>query len=60
MDPLFLDWAFKGLLTGIFVYAVKVLTELKSSIESLKIKMAVIVEQVSAHDKRITKLEGEK
>lgn len=57
VDPQIVEWAFKGLVTGIFVYAVKILSELKGSIESLNIKMAVVVEQVSSHDKRISKLE---
>lgn len=51
----FKEWVFLGLLSG----GVYILWTLKLSIEDLNIKMAVIIERTSNHEKRIEKLESE-
>ncbi len=57
VDPQLIEWVFNALLVLIATYAVRVLSKLESSVESLNIKMAVIVEQVGSHEKRIAKIE---
>ena len=46
-----------ALILFIFSQAISELKKVRSSIESLNIKIAVICEQVSGHEKRITSLE---
>jgi hypothetical protein len=52
----FKDWALLGLLTcGVYImYLVLV------SLERLNVKMAVVIERLSNHDKRIERLEKKK
>lgn len=50
----FKDWVFLGLLSG----GVGILYSLKNGIEALNIKMAVIIERTSNHEKRIENLEN--
>jgi len=49
----FKEWVFLGLLAG----GVGILYTLKQSVEELNIKMAVIIERMSNHEKRIENLE---
>lgn len=67
-DPLnyanFVEWGFKGLLTGCFIYAVGIMKGVKESIDTLNLKVAVIVEKIShqedaliRHEDRIRALE---
>lgn len=58
LGPQIVEWSFQGLVTGIFGYAAMLLSGIKKAIETLNIKMAVVVEQISSHDKRIEKLEN--
>lgn len=57
MEPIFVEWAFKALITGSIIYGVRVLSQLQSSVESLNIKIAVIIEKVSGHEKELNKHE---
>lgn len=59
MDAAVINWALKTLLTGVFIYAVRILAKLEKSVEDLNVKVAVIVEQVSGHEKRLNSLEFE-
>jgi hypothetical protein len=52
----FKEWVFLSLLSS----GVYILYTLKLSVEDLNIKMAVIIERTSNHEKRIEKLESEK
>lgn len=53
MDPIFLDWAFKAIISGAVVYAVRILSALQKSTENLNIRVAVVIEKVSGHDKTL-------
>lgn len=59
IDHTIVAWILEAVLTGIAVYAVRILSKLGSSVERLNIKMAVIIEQVSSHEKRIFVLEDD-
>jgi hypothetical protein len=50
----FRDWAFLTVITG----GVGIMWGLKKSVEELNIKIAVIIEKIDTHEKRITHLEG--
>lgn len=52
----FLTWGFTGLLSGILVYAVKVLTDIKKSVEELNERMATIIEKTFWHEKEMEKM----
>lgn len=45
------------LLTGILGYIAKTIHDLSTNLQELNIKIAVVVEQISTHEKRIAKLE---
>ena len=47
-----------GILALIGTYVASQLTKLASSVDSLNIKIAVVIEKLENHDKRIAKLEG--
>ena len=51
----FKDWAFLGLLSG----GVWILYALKGSVDQLNISIAVVIERMNNHEKRIDKLEAE-
>lgn len=49
----FKDWALLGLMTcGVYI-----LWDLKGSIDKLNVKIAVVIERMNNHEKRIDKLE---
>lgn len=50
----FKDWAFLGLLSG----GVYILYALKNSVDQLNISIAVVIERMNNHEKRIDKLEA--
>ena len=52
----FLTWGFTGLLSGILVYAVKVLTDIKRSVEELNERMATIIEKTAWHEREMEKM----
>jgi hypothetical protein len=49
----FKEWVFLGVITS----GTYILWQLKQSVEHLNCKIAVIIEKIDTHDKRITKLE---
>lgn len=49
----FKDWAFLGVLSS----GVYILWGIKSSVDELNIKIAVVVSRIDTHEKRIEKLE---
>jgi hypothetical protein len=52
----FKDWVALGLLTcGVYIF-----WALKQSVDLLNIQMAVMIEKISGHETRITKLEDKK
>lgn len=51
----FVEWVFYGLISGCFVYGVSILKNLNKSIETLNIQIAVIIEKISNHEKRLDK-----
>lgn len=53
----FTDWMIKGLVGGIALYAVKILTEMKKSLDSVNNKMAAMVERSEWHSKEIERIE---
>lgn len=63
----FVEWAFYGTIGSSCVYAVAILSDLRSSVEKLNERVAVIIEktawhekQLEKHDARINNLEGSK
>lgn len=56
----FANWAFKFAMGGAFLHGVKELAGLRRSVDKLNISMAVIVEKVQTHERRITILERKK
>jgi len=52
----FLTWGFTGLVSGILIYAVKVLTDIKRSVEELNERMATIIEKTAWHEKEMEKM----
>ena len=52
----FKDWAFLGLLGG----GVTILYMLKASVDQLNIQIAIVIERMNNHEKRIDRLEGNK
>lgn len=52
----FLTWGFTGLVSGILIYAVKVLTDIKRSVEELNERMATIIEKTFWHEKEMEKM----
>lgn len=55
----FTDRILWALLTGAIIIAVNLLKEISSSINQLNERMAVVVEKVTGHEKRIEALELE-
>ena len=53
--PQFVEWVFYGIIGGSSVYAVNVLSDLKSSIEKLNERVAVIIEKTAWHEKQLEK-----
>jgi hypothetical protein len=53
----FIEWCFLGILSASSVYGVKVLASLNNSIQDLNVKIAVVIEKVSSHEKRLDKHE---
>lgn len=54
----FLTWGFTGLISGILIYGVKVLQDIKSSVEQLNERMATIIEKTQWHEKEMERLNG--
>lgn len=52
----FLTWGFTGLISGILIYGVKVLQDIKSSVEQLNERMATIIEKTQWHEKEMERL----
>ncbi len=52
----FLSWGFTGLISGILIYGVKVLQDIKSSVEQLNERMATIIEKTQWHEKEMERL----
>jgi hypothetical protein len=47
----FAEWLFYGVLSGAALYGVHVLGKLQESVELLNVRIAVIVEKVTSHEK---------
>jgi hypothetical protein len=56
----FVEWSFLGGLSGLFAYAVYILGQMSTSVHELNIKLAVILEKVDGHEKRLDRLENNK
>lgn len=60
-----MDWPsiaqalFYTMATAIAGYGVYVLSKLQTSVEELNIKIAVVVEKLDSHEKRLTRLEDQ-
>lgn len=59
-----IEWGFKAVVSGGVIYGVRVISNLQKSIETLNIKVAVVVERTATHkealirhDERIKLLE---
>ena len=58
MNPDLIDWLVKGILSGSIVYGVSILGKIYLSIQELNVRIAVVIEKVTNHEKRIEKLES--
>lgn len=54
----FVQTSFYGLISFVAIYITTILSGLKNSVDELNIRVAVIIEKTSNHEKRIEKLEG--
>lgn len=52
----FLTWGFTGLISGILIYGVKVLQDIKSSVEQLNERMATIIEKTAWHEREMERI----
>jgi len=52
----FLSWGFTGLISGILIYGVKVLQDIKGSVEELNERMATIIEKTAWHEREMEKM----
>jgi len=48
-----MEWAFLGMLAG----GVSILWQMKNSMQEMNVKLAVILERIDGHEKRLTRLE---
>lgn len=53
------DWVFKGLLSGLSIFAVKILIHLKTSIDQINISLAKISERHEWHNEKIKGLQDD-
>lgn len=53
----FAHWLFYALMSGISVYGVKILSDMKSSIETLNIQVATVIERNNWQQKQVDDLE---
>jgi hypothetical protein len=56
----FAFWLLCGLLASFGSLGLVILSKLVQSVEALNVKIAVIIEKIDTHEKRITKLESNK
>lgn len=49
----FADWALKALMAGVLAYGVKVLTQMRKSLDRLNEKVATIIEKTAWHQKEL-------
>jgi hypothetical protein len=54
----FAEWMFYGVLGFCAVYLARTMELMRRSIERLNIKIAVVIEKTTNHEKRITKIES--
>lgn len=54
----FVEWAFYGVIGSSAVYGVSILSRLNASVNSLNIKIAVILEKIANHEEKIDKLDN--
>lgn len=52
----FLSWAFPALLSSVLIYGVKVLQDIKTSVDELNERMATIIERTAWHEKEMERL----
>ena len=53
----FVEWAFYGLISLSVLYGMRILSDMRDSIEQLNIQMAVIIERHDHQEKEIERLE---
>lgn len=52
----FLSWGFTALLSGVLVYGVKILQDIKNSVDELNERMATIIEKTAWHEREMEKM----
>lgn len=62
--PEFIDWTFKAIISGGLIIGVNIINRLTTSVESLNVKIAVLIERtenhakvIEKHDERISEIE---
>ena len=58
MNPDLFDWIIKGIISGSLVFGVSILGKIYLTMQELNVKLAVVIEKVTNHEKRIEKLES--
>lgn len=53
----FIQWVFLGVVSGTAICMVKILWDMKTSIENLNLRMAQILETTKYHEKRLDRFE---
>lgn len=54
----FAQWVFYGLVGFAAVYVARTMELLRRSVEKLNVRIAVVIEKTTNHEKRITKIEN--
>lgn len=54
----FAQWVFYGLIGFAAVYVARTMELLRRSVEKLNVRIAVVIEKTTNHEKRITKIEN--
>jgi len=55
----FIQWGFYALLSGVALYAVKVLSKLEDSVEQLNVNFASMLEKDKTHERDISRHDAE-
>lgn len=50
-----IQYAFYALMSGVATYGVAVLSSMRTSIDTLNVKIAIVIERSDQHDKRLDK-----
>lgn len=59
IDPNFADWIFKGVLSGVAIFIVKILVHLENSIDEINVNLAKMGERHESQREKVRELHDE-